>query len=87
MEHQAILSSPWDIVKFGSLFRVAMAGSHQIWTLESDGTIRPTVGSGREDLIDGALSKAAMAQPSGITCDLNKSLCIADSEASAITIN
>jgi thiol-disulfide isomerase/thioredoxin len=80
---EAALSSPWDIIKFKSLFRVAMAGSHQIWTLESDGTICPTVGSGREDLIDGPLSKAAMAQPSGLTSDADNLYC-ADSEASAI---
>ena len=80
---ETALSSPWDICGASLHFAVAMAGSHQIWTIESDGTIRPTVGSGREDLIDGVVSKAAMAQPSGVT-SLGNNLYVADAEASAI---
>ena len=61
-----------------------MAGAHQIWTLDlSSLETKPFAGSGREDIIDGPLNEAAMAQPSGITTDGVK-LYIADSEVSGV---
>lgn len=78
------LSSPWDLVFIGDRLFIAMAGNHQIWTLSSDGSkVEPFAGSGREDIIDGPLSSAALAQPSGITTDGVK-LYFADSEVSAV---
>ncbi|MGA9119966.1 MAG: thioredoxin-like domain-containing protein [Bacteroidota bacterium] len=78
------LNSPWDIVAdHGRLF-VAMAGSHQIWTLDVHTLeARPYAGSGREDIIDGPLTDAALAQPSGIS-RADDTLYIADSEVSAV---
>jgi DNA-binding beta-propeller fold protein YncE len=78
------LNSPWDLVVLGNSIYIAMAGSHQIWKLDlNNNSVGPFAGSGREALIDGKLSEAAMAQPSGITTD-GQRLYVADSETSSI---
>ncbi len=81
---QAELNSPWDLTLIDGKLYIAMAGSHQIWTLDVK-TLEAKVfaGSGREDIIDGPLLSAALAQPSGITTD-GKKLYFVDSEASAV---
>ena len=84
MGSETELSSPWDLVLVDSKLYIAMAGSHQLWTLDL-GTLRIEVfaGSGTEDIIDGPRREAALAQPSGITTD-GKTLYFADSEVSAV---
>jgi len=78
------LNSPWDLVLHNNVLYIAMAGSHQLWSLTlSDGQIGPYAGSGREAIIDGPLATAALAQPSGITTD-GARLYFADSETSSI---
>lgn len=80
----AELNSPWDLAEHSGTLYIAMAGSHQIWTLDPrTGEARPFAGSGREDIIDGRAPSAALAQPSGITTD-GQRLYIADSEVSAV---
>ena len=78
------LNSPWDLQLVGRNLYIAMAGPHQIWSLNLD-TMRVSVyaGTGREGRRDGALDEAAFAQPSGITSD-GKLLYVADSEANII---
>lgn len=80
----AALNSPWDLVMLGDKLYIAMAGAHQIWTLDIK-TLEtlPFAGSGRENISDGPLDGAALAQPSGITTDGTK-LYIADSEVSGV---
>ncbi len=79
------LSTPWDLTLTApnSLY-IAMAGTHQIWKLNLQ-TLKcePFAGSARENLVDGPLADAQLAQPSGLTTDGTK-LIFADSEASAI---
>jgi DNA-binding beta-propeller fold protein YncE len=78
------LNSPWDIVLVNGNLYVAMAGPHQLWRLDpSAGLAAVFAGSGRENLTDGPLTAAALAQPSGITSD-GKSLYFADSEVSSV---
>ena len=78
------LSSPWDLVFHDGTLYIAMAGIHQLWSLDlSAGTVGAYAGSGREALTDGALGAAALAQPSGITTDGSR-LYFADSETSSI---
>jgi len=78
------LNSPWDLVRVGGLLYIAMAGPHQLWTLDlATLEARVHAGSGREDIIDGPLKSCALAQPSGITTD-GARLYFADSEVSAI---
>ena len=78
------LNSPWDLVLHDGRLYVAMAGPHQLWMVNPQtGGAVPFAGSGREDLVDGPLLEAALAQPSGITTDGRK-LYFADSEVSAV---
>ena len=78
------LSSPWDVVLHNGVLYIAMAGIHQLWSLDlQTGIVGPYAGSGREAITDGPLATAALAQPSGITTD-GERLYFADSETSAI---
>ena len=78
------LSSPWDVVLHDGVLYIAMAGIHQLWSLELEtGEVGPYAGSGREAITDGPLATSGLAQPSGITTDGDR-LFFADSETSAI---
>lgn len=78
------LNSPWDIYKNGETFFIAMAGSHQIWRMDAQTLkIRPFIGNGRENLVDGNSRKSQLAQPSGLSSD-GRDLYFADAESSAI---
>jgi DNA-binding beta-propeller fold protein YncE len=78
------MSSPWDIVFHGDLLWIAMAGLHQLWTLDLEReTVAIAAGTGVESIHDGPLPEATFAQPSGIT-SLGEALYVADSESSAI---
>jgi thiol-disulfide isomerase/thioredoxin len=78
------LNSPWDVLELDGMLYVAMAGPHQIWKHHLGGdSIIPFIGSGREDIVDGSLREAALAQPSAIVTD-GKSLYHVDSEGSAV---
>lgn len=78
------LNSPWDaVIRDGTLY-IAMAGPHQLWSMDLKTlAAKPYAGSGRENHVDGPLLNASLAQPSGITTD-GKSLYFADSEVSSI---
>jgi sugar lactone lactonase YvrE len=78
------INSPWDLVHVDGQLYVAMAGPHQLWAYDlKKHTIEPFAGSGREDILNGPLDQAAMAQPSGIATD-GRSLYVVDSEGSAV---
>lgn len=78
------LSSPWDLAHDNGFIFIAMAGLHQIWAYHIDtGRIGPFAGSGYENIVDGSLSEAQFAQPSGLAI-FNNYLFVADSEVSAI---
>ena len=78
------LSSPWDLELHEGVLYIAMAGTHQIWSLDLERRIaRPHAGTGREAPVDGPLMSASLDQPSGIATD-GQVLYFADSEASAI---
>jgi DNA-binding beta-propeller fold protein YncE len=78
------LSSPWDLALVDRVLYIAMAGTHQIWTLDLDeGTVAPFAGTGREGLLDGSKAEAWFAQSSGLAI-LNGHLYVADSEVSAV---
>jgi len=78
------LNSPWALQELKGMLYVAMAGPHQIWRHKiGTETITPFAGSGREDIIDGTLHDAALAQPSAIVTD-GQVLYHVDSEGSAI---
>ena len=78
------LNSPWDVLPIDDVLYIAMAGPHQIWSHKlGSGTIQPYAGSGREDITNGALADATLAQPSGLATD-GTSLFVCDSEGSSI---
>ncbi|CAN5331227.1 hypothetical protein BH09SUM1_BH09SUM1_27240 [soil metagenome] len=78
------INSPWDLYLDGDQLLIAMAGTHQIWVYDVVSQVAERiVGSGRENIVDGKLREAAMAQPSGITM-LNRKYYSADSETSSI---
>lgn len=78
------LNSPWDLEKVGNSLFIAMAGPHQIWEMQLDiGKVRTYAGTGQEACINGSLTQAAFAQPSGLTTD-GRELFVADSEVSSI---
>ena len=78
------LSSPWDLALADRMLFVAMAGLHQIFALDlATGRAVVHAGSGAEELHDGTLADAALAQPMGI-CLAGDVLCFTDSESSAV---
>ena len=78
------LNSPWAIQHLDGILFIAMAGPHQLWQYVIGGDeITVYAGSGAEDVINGPLKTAALAQPSGLASDGNW-LYVADSEGSAI---
>ena len=81
---RAALASPWDVQLVGDLLFIAMAGPHQIWAMDlKSKRVVPYAGSGMEALMDGNLTEAALAQPSGLATD-GKQLFFADSESISI---
>lgn len=80
------LNSPWDLVvrENDPLIYIAMAGPHQLWVyVPQQNVVEVFAGTGREDIIDGPLVEAALAQPSGLATD-GQNLYFADSEVSAL---
>ncbi len=81
---QTPLNSPWDLALRRDTLYVAMAGFHQIWTLDlKTGIVRPFAGAGHEGLEDGQREQAWFAQPSGLALG-DDQLFVADAETSAI---
>ncbi len=78
------LSSPWDVVLNDGILYIAMAGPHQLWRVDlATGETVAHAGSARENIIDGPLADAQLAQPSGITTD-GEILYFADAETSSV---
>jgi thiol-disulfide isomerase/thioredoxin len=78
------LRSPWDLDYAEGYLYIAAAGSHQIWSYHlAEATLAPFAGSGVENLADGNLLAAHLAQPSGISI-FEEKIYFVDSEASAL---
>lgn len=85
-ERAGALSSPWDLVRVGDRIAIAMAGNHRLYMLDRDaGRADAFAGSGAEQIHDGPLSDAALAQPMGICADESR-IYFADAESSAIRV-
>ena len=83
-EARGALSSPWDLASSQGRLYVAMAGVHQVWTVDlASGRAEVLSGSGAEELHDGPHGAAAFAQPMGI-CAAGRLLYVADAESSAV---
>lgn len=78
------ISSPWDLTFLDNRLWIAMAGTHQLWTLDlGAGRLDVAAGTGVESIHDGPLLQATFAQPSGITAS-GGVLYTADSETSSV---
>ena len=78
------LSSPWDLALAGDALHVAMAGNHQLWSIDlRQGTVAHRTGSGAEELHDGSHDTAALAQTMGLAVAEDR-LLAADAESSAV---
>jgi sugar lactone lactonase YvrE len=78
------INSPWDVAYDDEILYVAMAGNHQIWKYDvKSEMITPYAGTGQENIIDGPVQSANLAQPSGLYL-YDNTLYFADSEVSAV---
>jgi len=78
------INSPYDIAMADETLYIAMAGFHQLWSLDlSTMQVSPYAGDGGEDIQDGPRLSARLAQSYGITL-LGEVLIFADSETSSI---
>ena len=85
-EARGALSSPWDLALTDGVLYVAMAGVHQLWTVQlATGRVEVLSGSGAEELHDGPHGEAALAQPMGL-CAGDEALYVADAESSAVRV-
>ena len=85
-EARGALSSPWDLALVGGTLYVAMAGVHQLWTVDvASGRAEVLSGSGAEELHDGLHDDAALAQPMGL-CVAADALYFVDAESSAVRL-
>lgn len=81
----APLNFPSDVCVWGNNLAITCGGSHQIALyISKDDSVSHIAGSGKEDLIDGPASFAALAQPSSITAISESVLAFTDSNSSAI---
>ncbi|MEZ4710695.1 MAG: thioredoxin-like domain-containing protein [Caldilineaceae bacterium] len=84
---ETALSSPWDLALDGDTLYIAMAGVHQIWTLDlAAEMVTPLVGNGLEGYANGAFDAAQLAQPNALALGENGALYFADTEASTMRV-
>lgn len=80
---QTPLRSPWGVWIQPPRVFIAMAGSHQVFTLEDETNLLPFAGNAREALVDGPALEASFNQPSDLAGSADE-LFVADAEASAV---
>jgi len=79
------IASPWALEQRNGTLYIAMAGTHQIWSVDLAADVAaPLVGNARESTRNGPLADAELAQPSGLAIDEAGVLYFADSESSSI---
>jgi DNA-binding beta-propeller fold protein YncE len=87
MEQLSALSSPWDITIRNGMMYIAMAGVHQVWSMDlTSRSLAVHAGTGGEEIRDGRNTEALLAQPMGIAASDNM-LYFADAESSAIRVS
>ena len=82
----SLLNSPYDLGLRKGVLYVAMAGFHQLWSMDLEaGTIEPFAGTGTEAIKDGLRMDAQLAQPYGIAVQ-NGNVFFVDSETSSLRL-
>ncbi len=80
------LNSPYDLSLHRGVLYIAMAGFHQLWSMDlTAGTIAPFAGDGGEDIVDGLKPDARLAQPYGVEVS-NNAVFFVDSETSSVRV-
>ena len=82
------LASPWDVAFYpdSNHLAIAMAGTHQLWTLNlKKGEVSVLAGNGQESIDDGPYPINSLSQPSGLAPYGNK-LYFVDSETSSLRV-
>ena len=80
------LRSPWGLAAHGEKLVVSMAGSHQLWRFDpATLRLRAWAGTGVEELTDGTLDRALLAQPTGVSA-FGSRVAFADAESSAVRL-
>jgi hypothetical protein len=80
------LNSPYDLSLYEDTLYIAMAGFHQLWTMNLDErTVATFAGDGGEDIVDGMKPEARLAQPYGIEVS-NNTVFFIDSETSSVRV-
>ena len=81
------LNSPYDLSLHEGVLYVAMAGFHQLWSMNlAESTVSPFAGDGGEDIHDDLKSNARLAQPCGVEVS-NNAVFFIDSETSALRVS
>jgi len=81
------LNSPYDLSLNDGILYIAMAGFHQLWTLDlTERSVEPSIGDGGEDIVDGIKESAQLAQPYGVEVS-NNAVFFIDSETSALRVS
>jgi DNA-binding beta-propeller fold protein YncE len=80
------LNSPYDLSLNDGTLYIAMAGFHQLWSMDiAERTIAPFAGDGGEDIVDDLKDAARLAQPYGIEVS-NNAIFFIDSETSSLRV-
>jgi DNA-binding beta-propeller fold protein YncE len=80
------INSPYDLSLHNQTLYIAMAGFHQLWSMDlSERTLSPFAGDGGEDIVDGLKPEARVAQPYGIEVS-NNAVFFIDSETSSVRV-
>jgi sugar lactone lactonase YvrE len=81
-----VWASPWDVEFItDDVMLIAMAGTHRIVVYDlADEEYEFYAGNGREDVKDGDLENAELAQPSALTKNAEGTIYFADAESSAL---
>ncbi len=80
------MASPWDVemLQDGKTLSIAMAGTHQLWTLDTTAkTVSVLAGTGKEFIDDGNADESSLSQPSGLA-PFGDTLYFVDAETSSL---
>lgn len=80
------MASPWDVAFYPDEHHlaIAMAGTHQLWTLDlAKNNVSILAGNGRESIDDGRYPFNSLSQPSGLSV-VDDTLYFVDSETSSL---
>lgn len=84
--HDQGLASPWDLAMHEDELYIAMAGAHQVWTMDPHTMVAvPVAGHGRPSLDDGDPLVSGFAQPSGLAAAAGI-VAVVDAQSSAVRL-